>query len=332
MEKIIDQLLSADEAVIRYKTLRYVVGKEPGSPEVWQAQGQVRCSLLVQRLLQERDPHTGQIPAGAYQKWFGPHWVLVQLADLGYPPGDDSLLPLREQVLDWLLPAGKQGPAFRKKLVVDGRVRTCASQEGNALYALTALGLADERAEMLAQGLITWQWPDGGWNCDKTAVTVRSSFHETITPLRGLVYHARASGSPEARAAAERAADVFLRRRMFRRLSDGEIMNPQFLQPAYPPYWHYDVLFALKVMAEGGWIGDPRCQEALDWLESQRLPEGGFAAGAKYYTWLKNPVAGEKRASTRSLVDWSSGTTGGGMNPWVTVDALAVLKAAGRLG
>src|SRR5262245_3004778 len=40
---------------------------------------------------------------GVYQKWQGAHWVMAALADLGYPPGDRELLPIRDQLLDqWL--------------------------------------------------------------------------------------------------------------------------------------------------------------------------------------------------------------------------------------
>jgi hypothetical protein len=35
-----------------------------------------------------------------YAKWQGAHWVLAALADLGCPPGDHALRPLREQILD----------------------------------------------------------------------------------------------------------------------------------------------------------------------------------------------------------------------------------------
>ncbi len=125
-------------------------------------------------------------------------------------------------------------------------------------------------------------------------------------------------------AAAERAAEIFLKRRMFRRLSDGEIMKKEFVEFHYPPYWHYDVLFGLKVMAEAGFIGDPRCEEALDLLESKRLPDGGWVADRKYYYR-------RKAKSQRELVDW--GPVGKSqMNEWVTADALNVLGAAGRIG
>ena len=90
-------------------------------------------------------------------------------------------------------------------------------------------------------------------------------------------------GDARARSAAERAAEVFLTRQLFKRRSNGQVMNHHFIRLHYPLYWHYDILFGLKVLAEAGMIGDPRCQPALDLLESKRLPDGGFPAEESYY-------------------------------------------------
>jgi hypothetical protein len=246
--------------------------------------------------------------------------VLAALAELGYPPGDDSLIPLREQVYAWLLSAGHRSGVK----VLAGRARRCASQEGNALFALLTLGLADERTEELVQGLLQWQWPDGGWNCDKNPEAIHSSFMESLLPLRGLALHARCTGSGRSRQAAERAADVFLKRELFKRRSDGRVIDEEFITLHYPWYWHYDILFGLKVMTEAGWLGDERCLAALDLLESRQLADGGFAAEKKYYQ--SNP----KAKTGRSLVDWG-GTSRRKMNEFVTVEALFVLKAAERI-
>ena len=35
-----------------------------------------------------------------YKKWTGAHWILAALADIGYPPGDESLIPIVNQVSD----------------------------------------------------------------------------------------------------------------------------------------------------------------------------------------------------------------------------------------
>jgi hypothetical protein len=315
---VIDRLLASDEPSIRFKALVHVLDHDLQAPETRALQEEIRSSSRVQTLLSEQDS-TLYLPHRAYSKWLGAHWVLSILADTGYPPGDARLVPLRDQVLSWLFSDG-----HRAKIgTIDGRVRRCASQEGNALWSLLVLGLADGRCDQLARDLQSWQWPDGGWNCDRKPEAHSSSFMESLIPLRALSLHARLTGSPASRQAADRAAEVFLVRRLFRRRSDGSLMRPDFAKLHYPCYWHYDILFGLKVLVEGGYGHDPRCTDALDLLESKRLPDGGFPAEGKYYQ-----VGGQAR-SGRSLVDWG-GTSRRRMNPWVTIDALYVLKATGR--
>lgn len=314
----VDRLLASAEPAVRYKTMVRVLGEEPGSPAVQRVQEEVRNSPRIQALLSARDAN-GHIPYNPYAKWYGAHWVLAALADLGYPAGDASLIPLREDVLAWLL-----SEAHRKTIkTIDGRTRRCASQEGNAIYYLLKLGLADARVEELVARLLRWQWPDGGWNCDKHPEAAKSSFMESLIPLRALVLHAQLTGSRASKDAAVRAAEVFLTRRLYRRVADGTIMRPEFVVLHYPCYWHYDILAGLTVMAEAGLLHDPRCQDALDLLATKRLPDGGFPAEKRYYRTTGRPTNGW------SAVNWG-GTNVRHMNEWVTVDALAVLTAAGR--
>ena len=82
----------------------------------------------------------------------------ARLAELGYPAEDDALVPLREQTLDWLFSEGY----LRTFGKVHGLPRLHASIDGNALWAMLSLELADERAEALAERLRSGQWPDGG--------------------------------------------------------------------------------------------------------------------------------------------------------------------------
>ncbi len=315
---IVERLLDSQEPSICYQTQVLLMDADPYGEEIYQLQEAVKSSDRVQNLLSLRDAE-GRIPAGPYKKWIGAHWTLVALADLGYPPGDESLIPLREQVYDWLF--SKQHITSIR--AVEGRVRRCSSQEGNALYALMRLGLADNRTLQLAESLIRWQWPDGGWNCDKRPEAIHSSFMETLIPMRGLMLYARLSSDTKAAQTARRASEVFLSRNLFRAARDGQVIHPDFTRLHYPPYWHYDILFGLQVMAETGFIGDPRCAEALDLLESKRLPDGGFPAEGRYFTTRQNAP------SNRSLVEWGR-VHKSKMNEFVTVRALYALKAAGR--
>jgi hypothetical protein len=192
--------------------------------------------------------------------------------------------------------------------------------EGNALSAVCHLGLAaDPRARLIAGSLVEWQWPDGGWNCDPRA-TRRSSFHETFLTMGALHEYAVATGDTSARKAADRAAELLLEHRLFRSTADGDVINKRWLEPRYPAYWHYDILQALLLLSRMGRATDPRAGDALDELERQRLSDGRWHA--KGY-WWKPPGS----TITPEAVDWGRS----GPNQMVTLTALRVLRAAGRL-
>lgn len=108
--------------------------------------------------------------------------------------------------------------------------------------------------------------PDGGWNCDRNPDAHRSSFHETHAAAWGLHEYWRATGDKAACEAAVRAGELILKHRVFRSLGTGEVINKRWLQPSYPPYWHYDVLQALLVLSRLGLVKDERAGDALDEL------------------------------------------------------------------
>jgi hypothetical protein len=321
MDGIVERLVDSGEAAIRYKARVYLLGEDPSLPELRWLQEEIRGCERVRRLLGERDA-SGRIPYHPYSKWYGAHWVLVMLAELEYPEGDEGLVPLREQVYEWLFSDGRAQAI--KRYTLAGRTRMCASMEGNAIWALLKLGLADERVEKLVERLLVWQWPDGGWNCDKKREAHVSSFMETLIPLRGLALYGQLKEDERAQEVSREAAEVFLKRRLFKRLGDGTVIAEDFLKLRYPWYWHYDILAGLKVMAETGFIKDARCREGLELLASKRLLDGGFPAERKQYHVTEVPENG------RSVVDWG-GTSVRRMNPFVTVEALYALKIAERL-
>ena len=308
---VVERLLESNEPSVRFLVRTRVLG-ESGDAE------DVRRSERVRILLSERG-RDGEIPQHPYRKWTGAFWVLNLLAELAYPSGDESLLPLRDQVDGWLLSDYHHKRWTRP---VNGLARIHASQEGYAIWSLLTLGIADDGVERLVGRLLQTQWPDGGWNCDPHASGRTSAFAESHLPLRALALYARVTGDSAAREAAERAAEVFLSRRLFRRRSTGEPTQPWHLELHFPCYWNYDVLFGLKIMSEAGFLGDERCEDALDLLESKRLPDGGWPAEGRYYGNATTPAK-------RTLVHWG-GADRRRMNEWVTLDALAVLRASGR--
>jgi len=190
MEPIFNHLLSSSDPSVKFKTLKYLLGSRDNRGSVSRLQKEIVDSSRVRKLLSKRNKK-GEIAVHPYAKWYGAHWVLVALADLEYPPGDHSLLPLRNQVYDWLF-----SPQHSKSIrYIKGLTRRCASQEGNAVFSTLRLGIADERTDELAARLAEWQWPDGGWNCDKNPETKISSYRETVVPLRALALHAKMTGN-----------------------------------------------------------------------------------------------------------------------------------------
>jgi hypothetical protein len=333
---VIDSLLKSKEASIRWKTRVRVLGEARDSRRIRALEKEVRRSPRVRALLSRGNqlgrPGTARM---VYYKWQGLHWVLASLADIGYPVGDKTLFPTRDRILEfWLKPnyfrefvARTEAEAYQHPGVplMQGRYRRCASQQGNALDFLTNLAITDERVDSLAERLLHWQWPDGGWNCDKHPDADTSSFMETMLPMLGLAAYARDHKSAAINEAVERASEVFLRRRLFRRASDGRIVHPEFVTLHYPLYWHYDFLGGLKAMNRIGRLRDPRCADALDLLEAKQLPDGGWPAEKRHYK-----VRPRTFETNSDYVDWG-GTSSDRMNEWVTVDALTVLQSAERI-
>ena len=227
-----------------------------------------------------------------YSKWKGAHWRLVSLVELGIPRTNRAARKAARTVLDWLADPSYTAP------VVKGLERRHASVEGNALAVSCRLGMAkDPRVGALADLLLHAQWPDGGWNCDPDPKAHRSSFHESLAPIWGLFEYHRATGDRRALKGANRTVDLLLEHRMFRTLTTGEPIHPEWTKAHWPPYWHYDFFHGLRAVAMVGKLDDPRAGDALDLLRSMRRPDGTWAANGRRY-WRKQGGTGVE------VVDW----------------------------
>jgi len=130
----------------------------------------------------------------------------------------------------------------------------------------------------VVERLLAEQLDDGGWNCEAETGSVRSSFATTINVLEGLLAHERATGgSAKSIAARRRGEEYLLERKLFRRKSTGEVVDPAWLQFSFPIRWHYDVLRALEYFRSTGDAPDSRMDEAIDLVRSRKQPDG---------TWL----------------------------------------------
>ncbi len=275
---LIDTLCSHKNPVVAYRARRLLAGESESSPPMRNLRKEIGSSEMANRLLMALNFVEVVNP---YRKWQGPHWTLYSLAEIDFPPGDARLLPLRQRVMEWMFAPPFLKPPYTEIFPnQEQRPRHCGSMEGNAIWSQLMLGIVDEEhVPILVDRLIGFQWPDGGWNCDKRLGAHTSSVQETLLPLRGLASWYRATGYEPAWSAVTRAADFLLSHRLLWRKKDGAFIEPDWggaVDKIHYPLRFYDVLSALLVMAEIGFIRDPRCNDALDLLESKRLADGTF--------------------------------------------------------
>lgn len=321
---MIDFLCAHKNPVVAYRARRLLTGESESSPGMASLRRAIGSSEMAERLLLALNMER----FNTYRKWQGPHWTLYSLAEIGFPTGDERLLPLRQRVMDWMFaPAFLKPPSTHFFPDQPRRPRRCASMEGNTIWSQLELGIADDKnLPRVVDRLITFQWPDGGWNCDKRPGARTSSVQETLLPLRGLSRWYRATGDERARTAANCAAEFLLTRHLLWRKRDGELIIPEWGGPVdkiHYPIRFYDVLSVLLVMAEIGLVHETRCREALDLLERKRLSDGSFPV-----EWT-NVKKADHFQTRGTFADWGPMHKRKG-NPLVTVDALYVLQSAGR--
>jgi hypothetical protein len=198
------------------------------------------------------------------QPWTATMHTLQTLQILGLDPASDPAL----RAVSLIAEHGRWEHAGQRYF--DGEVEPCINGrtiEAGAYYGVDVAPLVDR---ILGERL-----PDGGWNCEAENGSVRSSFDTTITVLDGLLEFERATGGPAPVREARRSGEEYLlERSLFRRKSTGEVIDPAYLDFAFPYYWHYDVLRALDYFRRSGAERDSRLAEAVEVVRSKRQPDG----------------------------------------------------------
>ena len=244
-----------------------------------------------------------------------PEWptllALLMLRDMGLDPSSEQARTAIALVRDnttW----HSSGP-WGGTPVFAGEVEPCINGRVVALGAYFGHDVTG-----IVERLLGEQMADGGWNCEQENGSTRGSFHTTINVLEGLLEHQRATGGSGAvTAALARGQEYLLERRMLRRLSTGELIDPAFTLFSFPTGWHYDALRGLEHLREASVRPDARVTEAIDLVRSKRDTDGRWP--------LENPHKSEMvNARTRDL-DFGMSEREGRPSRWNTLRAMRVL-------
>jgi hypothetical protein len=276
----VDWLLDSDPA-IRWQAMRDLTDASP-------------AAIAAERA---RVPHQGlgaeilarQGADGSWHRAGAPDWLPTLFTmQLLRATGVDRAEPAVASAVARLEAGFRWDAEFGAKPFFEGEVEPCIN--GGALAVGAYFGRPSEN---LARRLLGEQLDDGGWNCEAPK-SARSSFHTTICVLEGLLEYERAAGpAPEVAAARRRGEEYLLKRALFRRLSTGAVANPAFLEFAFPPRYHFDVLRALDYLraaaAESQVAPDARMGDALRIVESRRQADGRWLLDRVHHEALGFP-------------------------------------------
>jgi hypothetical protein len=323
--EIRDWLLEPENPSARYLALIDLLDCPPDDPDMTSTRAAIPGADPARSILDAQFAGSGREPTGYWVKpdiGYSPKyratvWQIIFLAQLGAPP----IEPIR-RACEYALnhsrrtSEGTSRPTDRRsdrdgRFVAGSGARTAVNcLNGNLLWALRRLGYGNdprvvEAREVTAQAIVS-----RGFAC---------YYNENLPCAWGDVKALRAflEVPPEERsapveAAIEQGVDLLLSVPLLEAAypTPSRISNRWF-KLGFPLGYRADLLETMTVLAKAGRGGHPHVQAGIEWLLARRDQAG---------RWLLEQVPGKM---------WASFGQVGQPNKWVTLRALALLRAVG---
>ncbi|MDO9630256.1 MAG: SH3 domain-containing protein [Acholeplasmataceae bacterium] len=180
-----------------------------------------------------------------WPKWDSPWWHILLLHELGLiKEVPEDIMNLFSKLIDQKVlhffpftedEMPKDTDPYREIL--------CFCAAGSIYQMLFNYGIdVDSKIPWLRDWFTKYQLPDGGYNCNEDAYTKevqKSSITSTLPVVEALLLI-----NPTALelSALTNAADYIVNHQLFRKLSDHEIMHPNFTEIRFPRFYEYDYL------------------------------------------------------------------------------------------
>ncbi len=297
-------LLEAENPAARYLTLRDILDRPPGDPELLAAQAAIPGYGPVAGLL-ARQKRGGYWSNRDYYlpKHNGTFWVLCVLGDLGLTAEHPQI----QQSSDFMFSFQREHGPFCRRRRVAGKGIVWDEQPGPCTHArivsfLIQFGYGDDpRVRSAIQWLLASQRGDGMWDCGRPSRP--GCLRATHDVLRVAAIDAGAAADPAVARGAAAVRDLLMKGGMHR-----YHVGIPWTTLQWPPF-DYGLATTLDSLARLGYTGaDPKIAEATDYLVSRQLDDG---------CWPLD--------QTSSRPPFDPGPPGQ-PNKWVTVEVLKTLK------
>ena len=278
---VIQWLLDSDPS-IRWQVMRDLIGAS--AEDVAAERARVAIGGAGARLLALQGTDGRWSGAAWSRGWNSTMHVLMLLRDMGLDPASTQACRALNLVRDRVTWKGCGPEECDGNAFFEGELEPCINGQVGAVGAYFG-----QNVRSIIDRLRVEQLPDGGWNCEASSSSTRSSFNTTICVLEALLAYERATGgSPKVIEARLRGHEYLLDRRLFHRLSTGEVIERDrkggsaWTRFAFPTWWHYDVLRGLEYLRSAGVAYDQRMAPAIELVASKRDGDGFWPLEACY--------------------------------------------------
>ncbi len=317
-------LLGEDNPSVRYLTLTQILGKPAGSAAASKARAGIMAKGAVPRILarQEEGGHWDQPDRMYAAKYRGTLWQLIILAEHLADGKDRRVRKACEFVLEHSQDRQSGGFSQHRAAKAGGgrhsEVIPCLT--GNMVWSLIRLGyLEDPRVRRGIDWITTYQRfddgvtnPPAGWPYEKYEMCFgRHTCHMgAVKALKALAEIPPGARSARVRRTIDEGVEYILRHHVYKRSHDlSRASKPGWLRFGFPRMYQTDVLEILGILTALG-CRDQRMQEAVDAVRAKQDERGRWRLADSF--------------NGRFQVDIE---TKGQTSKWITLRALAVLKA-----
>lgn len=336
-ENVVRWLLEEENPSVRYFTLKDLLKRGTGNPELQAAKAAIPTSKVVTKIFSK------QAPKGYWEDQVNPYhpkykssyWQIMTLGQLGMDRSDERVKKACEYIFQFQLEEGSFSSYTPKRAlkeykslheqgknlppsndwvpsVVFEHQYSCLT--GNMAAAFIRIGYMDDpRLRRALEWLVKIQNKDGGWLCPYWRAHIKDThgcFYGTICPLEAFSEVPRGKLTKEMEQSIERGAEFLLMHHLFKADHHNyKTIKQSWLKFGFPLFYGYDILRGLNVLTKLGYTEDKRLDDAVQVLLQKRGPDRKWI--------LESTPTGRMQANIEKR---------GKPSKWITLIVMRVLK------